>query len=372
LDLLQATLPFAEAAIVSSLPRGGLHIVQPPRLPDALVRSYARDIHTYDRLTWQAIIRNTALRARDAWPAGQFESDRYYTDFLQTTGLVYAAAAPLSGPVLDGYPGAVHLYRRADQGAFTDQELEALHAFAQDLDVAIVRIRASRESEGCVNEVLPHHLAVRQFIYNANLEAPVPQADPATLDERLRENLVADARRRFEHVNGHDTADRVPLPDSRGDLWNFRVVMHRNYPALGEGPVLFYCLQPACGDWSALRPADFQADQELARLLPAMKFMREQFHRGPTLVEIAKTVHLSPFHFHRRFTELLGITPKHFLLDCQIQQAKRELIERQKELVKIATDCGFAHQSHFTSRFKQATGLTPTRWRRMATAKSQA
>ena len=45
---------------------------------------------------------------------------------------------------------------------------------------------------------------------------------------------------------------------------------------------------------------------------------------------------------------------------------KTELLAGQKELVDIAKNCGFAHQSHFTSRFKQATGLTPTRWRRSA------
>jgi AraC family transcriptional regulator len=77
-------------------------------------------------------------------------------------------------------------------------------------------------------------------------------------------------------------------------------------------------------------------------------------------------VHLSPFHFHRRFAELLGLTPKHFLLECQIYEAKMQLLSKKKDLAQIATDCGFAHQSHFTSRFKQATGLTPTRWRRAA------
>ena len=94
--------------------------------------------------------------------------------------------------------------------------------------------------------------------------------------------------------------------------------------------------------------------------------METEFHRGPTLGEIAKQVHLSPFHFHRRFTELLGITPKHFLLDCQIDLAKKQLLARDTDLAEIAKACGFAHQSHFTSRFKQATGLTPTRWRRFA------
>jgi AraC family transcriptional regulator len=109
-----------------------------------------------------------------------------------------------------------------------------------------------------------------------------------------------------------------------------------------------------------------QADSEIARLIPALKFMRQEFHRGPTLGEISRQVHLSPFHFHRRFAELLGLTPKHYMLECQITEAKAQLLAARKELSQIAADCGFAHQSHFTSRFKQATGLTPTRWRRLA------
>jgi len=175
------------------------------------------------------------------------------------------------------------------------------------------------------------------------------------------------ARFRLGHVNGKQLeSDRVSLPDSRGDLRHFRVVIHRTYPALGDGPYVFFCLQPACDDWGTLRSTDFQADAEVSRLVPAIKFIRDNFKRGPTLTEIARVVHLSPFHFHRRFTELFGITPKHFMLDCQIEQAKAELLSRTKDLAEIAAECGFAHQSHFTSRFKQATGLTPTRWRRVA------
>jgi AraC-like DNA-binding protein len=365
LEGFKATIPFAEAIIVSSLPRGGLQIVQPSKLPETLVRAYTRDFESQDRLTWQAIAKGRALRARDAWPAGQFDASRFHREFMQPNGFAFAAAAPLTAPVINGYSGAVHLYRNADQGTFTDDELRQLSDFAKELDEAILRIRSAREGNDA--DASQHRPTIHQFIFDANLRAPLPQANPSSLDGRLRDNILEDARKRLEHVNGHDIlADRVPLPDSRGDLWNFRVIIHNHYPALSDGPVAFFCLQPSCQDWSALRSIDFQADNELARLIPAMKFMREHFRRGPTLVEIAKTVHLSPFHFHRRFTELLGITPKHFLLDCQIQQAKHDLLERQKDLAKIAIECGFAHQSHFTSRFKQATGLTPTRWRRMA------
>ena len=62
----------------------------------------------------------------DAWEAGQFESSRYFTDFMSVNGFRYAAAAPLAAPVFEGYPGAIHLYRTADQGAFNSEDLATL------------------------------------------------------------------------------------------------------------------------------------------------------------------------------------------------------------------------------------------------------
>lgn len=366
-DQFSSIVPFSQVLMLSSLPRGSMQIAQPPKLPEPLVRNYGKGLHAHDRLSWQAVIRSRTVRAQEAWPAGQLESSTYFSEFMQPSGLAYAVAAPLTSPAIEGYPGAIHFYRSSTQGDFTEDELQRIQKFALELDAAIKRIRNARRPRSDLGEALPHQAPIRQFIFDANLHPLVPQMDPAVLPERLRRAILDDAKRRLEHLGERDfTSDRVSLPDSRNDLWNFRVVAYRKYPALSDGPVVFFSLQPPCTDWALLRPVDFQADAEVARLIPALKFMREQFHRGPTLVEIAKSVHLSPFHFHRRFTELLGITPKHFMLDCQVHQAKHDLIARKKDLAKIASECGFAHQSHFTSRFKQATGLTPTRWRRMA------
>src|SRR4051794_31215625 len=106
-DQLNASLPFAEAALVTSMPRGGLQIAQPPRLPENTTRVYSRHNHAHDKLTWQAFAHDRVLRARDAWPAGQFESSRFSQEYLQANGFAYAAAAPLRAPILDGYPGAI-------------------------------------------------------------------------------------------------------------------------------------------------------------------------------------------------------------------------------------------------------------------------
>jgi AraC-like DNA-binding protein len=186
------------------------------------------------------------------------------------------------------------------------------------------------------------------------------------LDDRLKQQMVSFAKKHAARNGESGRQHRLLLPDSTGDHWVFNTAAYKSYAGLGGGPVVFFCLQPGCRLWSTIRPTDFAADEEISRLIPSLKIMRQEFSRGPTLGEISRTVHLSPFHFHRRFTELIGLTPKHFMLDCQVCECKSQLLSGKKSLAKIAKDCGFAHQSHFTSRFKQATGMTPTRWRRMA------
>src|SRR5688500_13745077 len=343
-EQLGQVVPLSEALIVTSLPRGSLQIAQPQRLPEPLVRGYAKEFHCLDRPTWQAIETNRPVRLRDVWRGEELEQSRFYKGYLRSNGFEYAAAVPLAAPVIEGYGGALHVYRTSAQGVFSDADLEQLREFARELDEAIARTRGARRTN-CVRVAPFLGLRVRQFIFDQNLKMRFPAESEAGIDARLRDNMIEYARFRLGHVNGKQVeSDRVPLPDARGDLWHFRVVVHSTYPALCEGPFAFFSPQPACCDWSSLRPADFQADAEVARLVPAMKFMRENFRRGPTLGEIAKTVHLSPFHFHRRFTELFGITPKHFMLDCQIEQAKTELLAREKDLADIATQCGFAHQ----------------------------
>jgi len=275
--------------------------------------------------------------------------------------------------VLDGYPGAVHLCRTAEAGEFSPAELQKIAEITADFGERLATTRASRRSACSPGVPAVGRPNARFLILDGNLRPKNPAGGASELDDRLRQEMVEQAKRRFHQLNGDaSVADRVLLADSHGDRWPYRLVTFKKYPALGDGPFSFFCLQPDCCEWGIVRAADFQADAELARLIPALRFMQQEFHRGPTLVDIAKTVHLSPFHFHRRFSELLGLTPKQFLLDCQIHLAKAELLSGEKELAQVAKECGFAHQSHFTSRFKQATGLTPTRWRRMALARREA
>jgi AraC-like DNA-binding protein len=365
-EALAKSVRLSDAWIVTSMPRGGLQIVQPGTVREDLIRGYAREWHAEDAMTWRAIAEHRTVRAVECWPPGEFAGSNYSQGFLHLGHFGFAAAAPVDSPVFSGYPGALQVYRAAELGDFNHSELQILEQAGKQAQVLAATARAGRAEPAHLKPpTWMHRPHGRLFAFDSKLRACLPVGGSG-VGTRVIEQMLVDAKERFKTVDVAEPGNRFSVADSNGELRTFHVVQFGLYPALGEGPILFYCLEPDCWDWHVLRAADFAADSELSRLMPAMQFMRDHFARGPSLDEVAKTVHLSPFHFHRRFTELLGITPKHFLLDWQICQAKLHLIMGEKDLVEISKLCGFAHQSHFTSRFKQATGLTPTRWRRLA------
>ncbi|MGA2229512.1 MAG: AraC family transcriptional regulator [Tepidisphaeraceae bacterium] len=369
LESLEKVVPNALNWVMSIFPRGAVQIVQPAKVHASLLKSYHKDFHSDDRATWQAIRLNRPLTEREAWEgiAGGFEESRFYREFLAPAKLRYMAVAPLASPIFPGYPGAWGVYRTTEQGGFSAADLQHLSKLAKQYDQAVEASRATRLGKTPPALTWMRRPSARLFVFDGNLKPVLGESGMNSVDDRVREQMLRHARQTLGRVEGNPfSSDRICLPDARGDLWVFRAVTYAHFPALGEGPFVFYCMQPDCKEWGAIRPADLHADAELARLVPAMQFMHREFGRGPTLNEIAATVELSPFHFHRRFTELFGITPKHFLLECQIHSAKTHMAVGDEDLVQIANSCGFAHQSHFTSRFKQATGLTPTGWRKLA------
>ena len=373
LDNLRKVVPFSQGIVITTMPRGGLQIAQPAHLPESVLKSYNRGVHAEDRPAWRAMTDRQPVRPQSCWEPRDFEGSVYYRELLMPLNMRHTVVLPLAAPVLEGYPGAVYVSRGADDHDFKQSEVDQLMEVVRQFDEKVEAHHASRRAQA-VNADSPMHERppVYFVVVDKDNKASLVGEEWSGYDDRLRQQMLEQSRRRVAHLNGDgQNLDRVQLPDDHGDIWTFRVATFRSYPALGEGPYTFFCLTPACHEWAAVKPADFQADQEISRLIPALKFMQQEFHRGPTLGEIAKQVELSPFHFHRRFTELLGLTPKQYLLECQIHAAKTQLLARSKDLPVIARDCGFAHQSHFTSRFKQATGLTPTRWRRMMTEREK-
>ena len=92
-------------------------------------------------------------------------------------------------------------------------------------------------------------------------------------------------------------------------------------------------------------------------------FMWDNIERNITLAELARLVHLSPFHFSRSFKARTQITPHQALLRIRVQKA-RALLPCAETLTEIAYRCGFSDQAHFTRVFKAQTGFTPKQFRK--------
>jgi AraC family transcriptional regulator len=90
----------------------------------------------------------------------------------------------------------------------------------------------------------------------------------------------------------------------------------------------------------------------------------EQHLESPiSLRELAALAEVSPFHFARTFKERIRLSPHQFVLCRRVERAKVLLAHSTATLSKIATQCGFSHQSHFTRAFHRMSGMPPARWR---------
>jgi AraC family transcriptional regulator len=83
-----------------------------------------------------------------------------------------------------------------------------------------------------------------------------------------------------------------------------------------------------------------------------------------TIAEIAAQCGLSASHFSRAFRQSTGIGPHNWLVKHRLNMAKDLLRNRALALSKIALQCGFADQSHFTRVFSHEMGTSPGMWRR--------
>lgn len=98
-------------------------------------------------------------------------------------------------------------------------------------------------------------------------------------------------------------------------------------------------------------------------ILPAVKYLEKNFRKTDlTNTELASKCNISEVYFRRLFTEYYNMTPKQFVTEIRINNAKQLLSEGALKINAVALQCGFSNQYHFCRVFKEKTGLTPTQY----------
>ena len=105
-----------------------------------------------------------------------------------------------------------------------------------------------------------------------------------------------------------------------------------------------------------------QLAKDYQRVEAAIKFLEENFNRQPSLVEIAKSVNLSEYHFQRLFSRWVGISPKRFLQFLTKEYAKK-LIENSSNILDAAYDSGLSSPGRLHDLFVNCEAITPGKYK---------
>ncbi|MDA9425661.1 MULTISPECIES: helix-turn-helix transcriptional regulator [Bradyrhizobium] len=112
----------------------------------------------------------------------------------------------------------------------------------------------------------------------------------------------------------------------------------------------------------ARKPATPTA-RDRRRAVEAALWIDHNSHAEVDLEQAAKQAGLSPFHFLRLFSSVLGVTPHQYLVRSRLRHAARKLADDDIAVTDIAYDVGFGDLSNFVRTFHRAAGVSPTRFR---------
>lgn len=96
----------------------------------------------------------------------------------------------------------------------------------------------------------------------------------------------------------------------------------------------------------------------------ALKHIREQACVGLDVESILKVVPLSRSVLERRFSQILGISPKAEILRVRLDRVCRLLAESDLPLAEVAQKAGFEHPEYMSRLFKKKMGVTPGEFRK--------
>jgi transcriptional regulator GlxA family with amidase domain len=84
-----------------------------------------------------------------------------------------------------------------------------------------------------------------------------------------------------------------------------------------------------------------------------------------TIVGLARTAHRSPWHFIRAFRQAYGVTPGQCLRARRLERARELLTTTPLPVTEVCELVGYRGLATFSRVFRQATGTSPTAYRRL-------
>jgi AraC-like DNA-binding protein len=95
------------------------------------------------------------------------------------------------------------------------------------------------------------------------------------------------------------------------------------------------------------------------RVEAAIECMKADRRRSFSVVELARRVGLSPWHFIRLFKIETSKSPLTYLRELRMQHAEDLCMKTLLNLKEVVSEVGLKDRSHFSREFKRRHGMTP-------------
>lgn len=102
--------------------------------------------------------------------------------------------------------------------------------------------------------------------------------------------------------------------------------------------------------------------EHAAKIAVACRYI-EQADRAPSLRRLAAEAGISPYHFHRVFKSLIGLTPKAYADACRARRLRGQLTA-DTSVTDAILAAGYASTGRFYAGAEAVLGMTPARYRR--------
>jgi AraC family transcriptional regulator len=282
------------------------------------------------------------------------------------TSALLASSAGLGWPTISA---ELRSHGIIEQPAIVPQHVEIFLVVAGNKD-GLVR----RTGAGFCQEGMPKTGAIWLSPAGVGKEivitAPIPQTMhlylPTALFDRLKDdfNLPVAPTYSISHASGVE--DDVIEHIGRSILSELTVetAVSRMYVETASLTLAARLLQKHC-DSGACAPTDSSAHSlDHIRLRRVLDYIAANTGDDITLATLAGIAGYSPFHFARKFTLAMGISPHRYVSRIRLESAMAELAAGKLPLAEIALNAQFSSQASFTRAFRRATSMTPQEYRR--------
>lgn len=107
------------------------------------------------------------------------------------------------------------------------------------------------------------------------------------------------------------------------------------------------------------------AEQNLADISYAKKFIEENYNWKICFPELAKSCGYGFDLFRRKFKETYGISPKNYLMQLRLDKAHALLQKGEMSCTQVAYECGFSDSAQFSTMYRNRFGISPSKQTRV-------